>query len=208
MYVISILCLCAILFMNFTRLNFRVAFNIFFPTVLLLMCIIDKENIRIGIKKLKFKFIKKYFICSSVIVLAVCVSTSFIISNKEVYKIKNEGNDVYEYILDNTNTLFVNEAEGSILLNYNSPIITPPSKPQNYISSGWLVGSPKFYTTLKNYNIYNLFEDMIDNDSIKLIIKRDKFDSYKEYFNAHYSQKCYLTVEHSFGETYVIAVNT
>ena len=103
------------------------------------------------------------------------------ISNAEQYRM-NEHLEVSDYISNHTDTLFVGE-KVFICPFYNTPLISPHPIHENYLSSGWKVGSPEFQAKLKQYEAGNLFQAMVDNPRIKLIINdRDKVDALKKSF--------------------------
>ncbi|MBK6087614.1 hypothetical protein [Ruminococcus difficilis] len=202
--VLSVLCLSLIVVMNFIRLNFRVAFNIFFPTIILLYCFFDIENIRNNLNK--DNAIKRFGAIGFAIVLVVNFYTCAVISGAEQNRI-NEHTDVSEYISSNEGTLFVSE-KVEICPKYNTPLISPYPRHDNLISFGWKVGSPEYQSILKQYNAVNLFQAMVDNPRIKIIIKDTEKTVYENYFNSHYNDKVVFIKEEDFNGVSVFAVCT
>ena len=203
MSLVVITCMSLILYMNFVRLNFRVAFNIFFPTIIILLGMMDCNNVSYRFMHSNIKQIIQCISC----VLFLCIGAfSSVIIYKSEALVVNERTEIRNYIVKNNETLFIDERAGVGLQNYNNPLLTPSKSPNNLVSFGWSVYSPTYQNKLEAFNTNNLFEYMINNPKGKLLLRKDEFEKYKTYFKAHYGVNCEFSVDGEFEDVYVLSV--
>lgn len=203
MSLVVITCMSLILYMNFVRLNFRVAFNIFFPTIIILLGMMDCNNVSYRFMHSNIKQIIQCISC----VLFLCIGAfSSVIIYKSEALVVNERTEIRNYIVKNNETLFIDERAGVGLQNYNNPLLTPSKSPNNLVSFGWSVYSPTYHNKLEAFNTNNLFEYMINNPKGKLLLRKDEIEKYKTYFKAHYGVNCEFSVDGEFEDVYVLSV--
>lgn len=212
---ISGITLLLVLYLNFTRINFRSTFTIFITAILCLIMCIDKNNIRNKIHKQTKTVVKRILLCFSVIfIIGTVVYSEYIVLTSEEF-IKNPSSTVdenlYNYIESNNDELFVvlRKGNSSISKYYNSPLLAP-EKPNNVLSqSGWLGGSSLNEQKKAEYNIDKVFKDMINNESASFVVEMDMSENLERYYNDHYAdedESISLVEQEKFGDVCIYKV--
>ena len=178
-----------ILYMNFSRLNFRSSFAVFCPAFLFMLITLNRENIKIKI--LSNEKYKKILIVCMVTAMITSLSVSFgIIITSEIKTTNNFNNQFYNYIEDNNDKLFVIgcvTVGEEISKNYNSPIL-PPERPENVLlQAGWGVGSQSYNEKKKEYGLKNTYNDIIDNNNVYFVEIEEDIEKIEKYYNDFYA---------------------
>lgn len=204
-------------YLNFTRISFRTTYNIILPVFLLVVFNISKNEIRVKVKQVSG--VKRTSLC---IISAVLCSSIAIVSTVVVYVFEIQTHfqaddlSLINYTQQHENTVFVCELENyrEAFYNYSEPLGAPKTNDNIIHFLGWMVGSPYYHRELQNHQITQLFDDMIDSGTIKLVLKqknnegRDLREMYELYYNEHYSNgsEILLKEEDRVGDNIIYSI--
>ena len=204
-------------YLNFTRNIFRTTYNIILPIFLLIIFNISKDEIRVKVKQVSGMKRRSLCIVSAVLCTSIVIITAVSVYVFEIQiHYKDDDLSLMNYTQQHENTVFVCELENykNVFYNYSEPL-KPPKTSDNIIHFiGWLVGSPYYHHELQDHQITRLFDDMIDNSSIKLILRqknnggRDLREMYELYYNEHYSNgsEIILKEEDRVGDSIIYSI--
>ena len=178
---------------------------------------ISKNEIRVKVKQVSG--VKRTSLC---IISAVLCSSIAIVSTVVVYVFEIQTHfqaddlSLINYTQQHENTVFVCELENyrEAFYNYSEPLGAPKTNDNIIHFLGWMVGSPYYHRELQNHQITQLFDDMIDSGTIKLVLKqknnegRDLREMYELYYNEHYSNgsEILLKEEDRVGDNIIYSI--
>lgn len=192
-------------YMIFSRIAFRAEYTFMVPAIYFLLFLFDSSDIRVNNRKLFQKTPKPIWkvVLSVLTVLVVCyiqLKTGVFFFNAKESKYDS---NLVNYINQHSDSVFFYDYYGCELLDhaYVEPFAIPDF-PRNSIQyGGWPAASFFYDRQLKEYNVSELYKEMINNPKrFYVISKEDKeyAEMLENHFNAHYACDSYISLKEVF----------
>ena len=172
-----------IMYLEFTRINFRAAYTVIFPAMCIILYDFDKKNLQVDIVKICSNLKKGISVAGLTVYLAVVIIIIRIFPFPEIPK---NNYAPFTYIKNHKeNFYFLDSFQNNAMENSNNPMLKPELA-SNTVHTSWPTGSVFFDKIQQKYNMNHLYADMIDNPNAFYVSDR-KISMVEKYYNDHYS---------------------
>ncbi len=172
-----------VMYLEFTRINFRSAYTVIFPAMCITIYNFDRKNVQVDIVKIRPNLKKGISIAGIIFYLVV------VIAGIKIFPFPNAPKNnyaVFTYIENHKeNFYFLDSFQNSAMKNSNNPMLRPEMA-SNTIHTSWPTGSELFKKIQQEYDMEHLYADMIDNPHAFYVSDR-QIPMVEKYYNDHYS---------------------